>query len=155
MERNSFWRKYLRQFKLRLLEFSHRAYEPIHDSETLSRFITSRGWFDRKKRIVLASAFMPRANGIWGTSIYRSHGTTLERLWKIGRMIADGTHDRVLYGRAVISANKVTSYEPVKMSLRGSVLPSLHRDIIGWPDDKGHQKIVAEYLARDVPLDPA
>lgn len=143
--------KYLRLLKLRLYEFSLNGHTQIEPSERLNRFITVKRWVDKENK-PKQQAFLPALNGDFGTSVYRSKGASVERLLRIGRLIAGGTKDKVLFGRAVIRAEKITSAKPVPLSLKGAVIPGLHRDLVGWPkahDHKGLHKLIAEYLASE------
>lgn len=139
--------RFLRRLKLDLLGFSLLGAKAITPGEPFSRFITSPRWVDFKKNKPKLQAFMPLANGSYGTSVYRSLGTPVDRLWRIGQAIADGTRDHILYGRAIITAEQITSLPGYSLSLKSGRLPSLHRDIAGWSADKGNQKLVAGYLA--------
>lgn len=141
--------KRLRQWWLYWLAFSLRGSSDIAPAEPLSRFITSERWIDRKQNTVKGNAFMPRLNGLLGTSIYRSYGVSGRRLWRIGEFLSKGTYENVLHGRAVITAAQIASVKQTSLSLKSDGrLPSLHRDIVGWPPNKSHQKIVAERLAQ-------
>jgi hypothetical protein len=139
--------RFLRRFKLDLLGFSLQGAKAVGPEEPFSRFITSPRWVDSKTKKPKLQAFMPLTNGSFGTSVYRSSGTSVARLWRIGRAVADGTRDKILFGRAIITAEQITSVPDHPLSLKSGRLPSLHRDIAGWSGNKGNQKLVAGLLA--------
>lgn len=138
--------KYLRQLRLALLDFSLFGGRKLAATEPLSRFIIAKQWVDWKKRAPKAQAFMPRNHGGYGTSVYRSGSVSMQRLTRIGRLIASGTRDRTLYGRTVITPQDVAVKSKNRVWISTSRSPSLHRDIVGWPE-KPEQKLIAEYLA--------
>lgn len=139
-------KKFLRQFWMDWLGFSLRGHSPIGPSEPLSRFVVVERWVDKKENRAKAAAFLPHRNGTWGTSVYRSAGASMDLLWRIGRQIASGTHDRTLYGRAVFHSRALATVSQT-LVLKAGRLPSLHRDVVGWPETKAEQKRVAERLA--------
>jgi hypothetical protein len=151
MAQRSFMVRYLRQCQQLWLGFSLKGFKPVAPTEQLRRFITEKRQIDKKTNKPKPQAFLPRpADGC--TSTYRVPASAGEkRLWALGRSVAAGGREGVLYGQASIAANRVTAQDLV---LRLGRLPSLHVDITGWPQ-KPRQLLIAEKLVKDAVLIPA
>ena len=156
-------RRWLTTRWLELLGFSLERTE-IAPDEPLSRFITAKR--ATKKNKPVAAAFLPRLNGTWGTSVYRSLGVSRGRLQRIGELVGALSQEHTLCGRALITQDKIASVREnvpaVKndLILKSGRFPSLHRDISGWPngsldeEKKGLRKLLAEYLAAESDFEP-
>jgi hypothetical protein len=115
----------------------------VSPTEAVSRFVTSERWV--KGGIVKPQAFMPRDNAL---SVYRTRDVSERRVWRIGRRIASFSHGGILFGRAELSVRAIGDRQ---LGFKRGWLPSLHVDVVGWPDvgesAKSEQKLIAAKLA--------
>lgn len=116
---------------------------PIAPDEKLARFILSKSCI-RNDNTVKQDAFLPFPHR--GLSVTRHKNLSEQELWRIGQDIAD-MRPATLYGRADLNAAKVRSPLEIKLEpLEGN--PN-HANIVGWPEDKPAQKMIAMELAKD------
>ncbi len=123
--------------------------QPIEDTELLGRYLLTKNYFSRKNSRVKYSAFMPPAD--LQLSVFRTQGLTEEEIWTIGEkeVVEKAPTLKTLYGRAEIIALDV---KKVGLGLDPDDTPPRHTNIIGWPQVKSEQKLMALQLAEDALL---
>jgi len=120
----------------------------VSPDESLGRFLTQSKHFARIKNEVKPKAFMPPIN--LRLSVSRIHGLALEEIWDIGlAVILDMREQKTLYGVADIKAKTV---EKEKLTILPDKLPSLHANVVGWPEDVAEQMSIAQELAAEAKL---
>lgn len=84
-------------------------------------------------------------------SVFRIDGLQLEEIWEIGqREVIDAmSQSRELKGIADVKALKVQEND---LEIEPDNIPSRHANIIGWPEEKEKQKIIAQELAAEAKL---
>ena len=118
--------------------------EPIDISEILSRFILKKNYI-RANNTVRPAVFMPNPkNG--ETSVFRTSDTTNHEIWAIGEREIIPIQKKPILGRADIGTSIVVSKN---LKVIPSEPPERHADIIGWPDEKSKQKLIALELAAE------
>jgi hypothetical protein len=119
--------------------------EPITPSEVLSRFIMQTNWYRLSDNCVRYAAFMPNPkNG--ETSVYRISGISDREVWEIGDREVGLKRDKPILGRADIGASFVITKG---LNVVPSEPPIRHANIIGWPEQKSEQRLVALELAAE------
>src|SRR2546426_8215142 len=116
---------FLRSLGLTCLAFSLRGLRPVAATEPLCRFLTAARWLDKKTNRIKLQAFKLRDTES-GLSVYRTQGVAMSRVWRIGRLLASGTREGVLHGRADLRARDVLD---MNLGLRRGPIPSLHVDV--------------------------
>lgn len=115
---------------------------PVAADEQLARFILFSKWF-RSDATVRPEAFMPHPHV--DLSVTRHQSLSEHEIWAIGQGVA-GVRGATLYGRADIRAA-----DALRQSLNVKSVPVKnnpnHANIIGWPEQKPAQKIIALQLA--------
>lgn len=115
---------------------------PLSEHELLARFILFSKWF-RSDSTVKPEAFMPHPHV--DLSVTRHQSLTEQEIWSIGQNVAN-VRKVSFYGRADIRTSDV-----LRQSLKIKSAPVLnnpnHANIIGWPEQKPVQKIIALQLA--------
>jgi hypothetical protein len=119
--------------------------EPLAPSEILSRFVIQTNWYKPSDNCVRYAAFMPNPkNG--ETSVFRISGISERDIWKIGDREVGVLRNKPVLGRADIGASfiytkglKVVPSEP----------PVRHANIVGWPEEKSEQTLIALQLAAE------
>jgi len=134
--------KFLKTLQRTWLGFSLGGRKPVDGAEPLRRFITAKNWINRTTGNVKPVAFVPRETER-GTSMYRVLSTREQVLWRLGTIIASGTHAGVLHGQSELRARKAAS---CGLDFELGRIPSLHVDMIGWPDSKSARLLLAEKL---------
>jgi hypothetical protein len=115
---------------------------PVHENELVARFILFRGWV-RADLTVRPEAFIPYPHK--ELSVTRCQLLTDQEMCAIGHSVA---HERkvIFYGHADIPVSAI-----IQQSLHLKSAPILnnpnHANIVGWPEQKPAQKIVALQLA--------
>lgn len=112
------------------------------EPETLSRFLLHRNHI-RADLTIRPDPFVPHPYP--RQSVTKRNGLTETELWNRGRQIAQ-LAGKNLYGRADISPSRV----PQSLSMEATPTPEnpQHVDIIGWPQDKPLQKLLAIEIAK-------
>jgi hypothetical protein len=87
---------------------------------------------------------MPNRNG--ETSVFRTSGITDGEIWNIGDREVSIKRNKPILGRADIRTNSVISKD-LKVVPREP--PARHANIIGWPDERSKQRLVAIELAAE------
>lgn len=84
-------------------------------------------------------------------SVFRIDGLQLDEIWEMGqRKVIDATpQSKVLYGIADIKVSKV---QQNNLKVDPDNNPIRHANIIGWPQEKERQKIIALELAAEADL---
>ncbi len=119
--------------------------EPVTSSEVLSRFIMQTNWFSLSNNRVKYAAFMPNPkNG--QTSVFRISGISDREVWEIGHREVGLKRDKPILGRADIAASCVLTKG---LDVVPSEPPVRHANIVGWPEEKSEQRLVALELAAD------
>jgi len=117
----------------------------VKANENLSRFIFSERHFSRHPPRVKAEAFMPRKGEV---SVFRKDGLNESQIWNIGREI-ESIGTRTLHGRGDIITQSAMK---IGLQVTPSESPARHANIVGWPDDKAKQKLLALELAGEASL---
>ena len=119
--------------------------EPVIPSEVLSRFIMQMNWFRPSDNRVRYAAFMPNPkNG--ETSVFRISGISDREVWEIGDREVGLRRDKPILGRADIGASFVITKG---LNVVPNEPPIRHANIIGWPEQKSEQRLVAIELAAE------
>ena len=144
--------KYLKRFLTILIDCFPKkgsVTKSITAQEALTRFITSKRWYSRKKNVVKPQAFMPPPNH--RLSVFRIDNLTETEIWKIGfnKVISKMNPPRNLHGRANIMALNILEND---LQIEPDNTPPRHADIVGWPELKEEQKSIAQELAAKASL---
>ncbi len=116
---------------------------PVDLSEILSRFILQRNWYRPSDNTVKYAAFMPNPkNG--ETSVFRTSNLSDKEIWLIGEREVAMKRGKPIIGRAEIVTAVVVSHN---LKVVPSEPPERHANIIGWPEEKSAQKLIAIKLA--------
>lgn len=139
---------------------------PVEADEILARFVFYEGWI-RANGTVKQDAFIPRQSPNLDLSVIRHTELESTELWEIGESIgasrALGSHSIVLRGSADIRAGRILAIpEAQDLCLCPTPPPPTnHVDILGWPEEKSAQKIIAaqmasvsKFIAKPNPLQP-
>lgn len=110
--------------------------------EQLARFVLFSNWL-RSDATVRPQAFMPHPHV--DLSVTRHQLLSEYEIWAIGQGIANA-RGKTLYGRADIRASDVLRQSLDVKSAPVQNNPS-HANIVGWPEQKPAQKIIALQLA--------
>lgn len=113
----------------------------IADKEILARFVLFSGWL-RGGNKVKPDAFMPPRN--LELSVTRQLDLSQEDLWQIGRRIAELRSNAKLHGRADITADIARKQS---LDVKPTPQPRNHANIVGWPNEKSAQKIIAQEIS--------
>jgi hypothetical protein len=116
--------------------------EVPEQDEILSRFIFSDRHFRRGRGEVKPDAFLPLPE-LLETSIYRAAGLDRSEIQAAGG-IAGASRAGSLKAWADVLAGVVLE---VGLSVRPDNQPERHAAIIGWPDKKDEQIVLAQQLA--------
>ncbi len=120
---------------------------PVLPGELLARYLLSRTQFSSQKRVVKSSAFMPPPSG--ELSVFRTEGMDAEAVWELGERCVAGPQGRTLWGRADVLAGDVGE---VGLTVDADDDPPRHANIVGWPEEKDAQKMLALELAERASL---
>lgn len=114
----------------------------VSADEQLARFILFSKWF-RSDETVKPEAFMPHP--YMDLSVTRHQVLSEHEIWEIGRGVG-GVRGATLYGRADIRASDVLRQS---LDVKSAPVPNNpnHANIIGWPEQKPAQKVIALQLA--------
>jgi hypothetical protein len=113
----------------------------VEAQEALARFIFSNRHFSPQQNRVKEGAFLP--NRLGEVSVFRVHDLEAFDIWAIGTAVAT-SRSASLYARGDVRAQAVRK---LQLDVVADKLPSRHANIIGWPNDKPKQKILALELA--------
>ena len=115
--------------------------------EMLARYLLSRSQFSRHKQLVKSSAFMPPPSN--ELSMFRIDGLPEAQAWRLGLTHVAEPQQRTLYGRADLGTATVAG---VGLSARPDDDPPRHVSVVGWPEEKHAQKLIALQLAQAAAL---
>lgn len=115
---------------------------PVTADEQLARFILFSKWF-RSDATVRPDAFIPHPHV--DLSVTRHQLLSEHEIWAIGQGVANA-RGVTLYGRADIRVSDVFRQ---LLSVKSAPIQNNpgHANIIGWPEQKPAQKIIALQLA--------
>jgi len=121
----------------------------VSPKESLGRYLSQRTHYSTTKNSVKPQAFMPPLD--LRLSVFRIDGLQLEEIWEIGqKKVMDAMHQlKVLYGIADVKVSKV---QENNLKVDPDNRPPRHANIIGWPEEKEKQKIIAQELAAEAKL---
>lgn len=106
----------------------------------MARFLTSKNHYSRAA--VKYGAFMPPPDK--KLSVFRIDGLGEPATWKLGDDHITAETGRTVHGRGDIVQGEV---ERQGLALDHDNRPPRHANIIGWPDEKHRQKLIALELA--------
>ena len=119
--------------------------EPVTPSEVLSRFIMQTNWCSLSDNRVKYAAFMPNPkNG--ETSVFRISGISDREIWEIGHREVELRRDKPVLGRADVGSSFVVTKG---LNVVPSEPPVRHANIVGWPEEKSEQRLIALELAAE------
>jgi len=119
--------------------------EPVTPCEVLSRFIMQTNWYRLSDNCVKYAAFMPNPkNG--ETSVFRISGISERDIWKIGDREVGVLRNKPVLGRADIVPSFVFTKS---LKVVPSEPPVRHANIVGWPEEKSEQTLIALQLAAE------
>lgn len=121
--------------------------EQVNQEENLTRYILHTNHFSALHRRVKYAVFMPAPNR--ETSIFRTSNLSDNEIWGIGGSEVAQKRGLPLLGRADISAFHVFDKE---LKVIPDNKPQRHANIIGWPEEKSEQKLIAMELAENAQL---
>jgi hypothetical protein len=121
----------------------------IKDDEPLGRYIFSKSHFSSENNKVKSSAFMPPID--LKLSVFRTRGLNEIEIWHIAEneIIKNKPSPTTLYGRAEILSFAVKS---AGLEIDPDNTPPRHANIIGWPQEKDKQKMIAIELTTKASL---
>jgi len=120
---------------------------PVKPEESLSRYILDTAYIRSSDKTVRHSAFMPSANG--ETSVFRISGLADFEIWGIGCLEVAQKRGKPLLGRADILALDVIENN---LQIDPDNNPPRHANIVGWPEERSEQKLIALRLAANAQL---
>ncbi len=82
-------------------------------------------------------------------SVFQIKGLDEGDIWKMGETYVAKPSKKTLYGRGDVT---VSAVHQRALDLDPDNEPLRHADIIGWPEEKSAQKLLAEELAVDASL---
>jgi len=137
---------FLKQLLLRFVGFGwnrSRFNQVPEPDEMLCRFILSRSHFGRSPSRVKGDAFLPTSKPPHETSVFRIAGLKEHLVWRIGETVAQ-TSQRGLHARGDVLAKAVFA---VDLDIRPDNKPKRHAAIVGWPEQKDRQILLAQRIA--------
>jgi hypothetical protein len=127
----------------------------VTPSERISRyFLQKKGRCSPSKKTVSYGAFLPPSN--LRESVYRTTNIANAEIWKIGEEYVAKPlsiklgKDKKIHGRADIAAVEIIN-RGLELSPDTTPHP-LHANIVGWPEEKDEQKMLAVELANKASL---
>jgi hypothetical protein len=115
--------------------------------EPLARFIFPKNHFGRQTQRPKPDAFLPIGLPLQ-TSVFRTLALTPSQVWDIGHEISS-RRGRTLRARADISAGSIFD---VGLLIDPDNTPPRHANIVGWPEEKHGQLMLATELAEAATL---
>jgi len=121
----------------------------VAPGERMSPYLTDRNEYNRHKKIVRFSAFMPPKS--LRKSVYWTTGLAETEIWGIGDDFVAPSRGPIR-GRADFNSYLMSiNIRQLAIELTRSPHPR-HADIIGWDDDRRKRRLQAEKLADDAVL---
>ena len=118
----------------------------VDPEEPLARFVFDKKHID-KKMMVKPDAFLPHGSPA-ETSVFRTHDLNEDEIWAIGATVAEKRQPS-LKARADILVRALLG-TPLRLVPDDN--PPRHANIVGWPDEKSDQLLLAINLAADAKL---
>lgn len=117
--------------------------DSVTPNETLARFILQSNYIRTSDNTVSPNAFVPHPRA--DLSVTRHLGLTQTEIWTAGEDVASQT-GKNLHGRA---DNQTSSYLDQALQVLPAPTPSNpnHANVVGWPQEKAMQKIIALEIA--------
>ena len=140
-------KRFLSRFWSGLEEYSRPSERgPLNPISTLARFLTARGQFSSER--VKEAAFLPRLeDGVLVLSTFRIDGLSESEVHALGKK-----HRSEKYkGSGVFSATARPLAEG-RIKLDPDNVPDRHVSVVGWPEEKGEQKLIAQAMAAECAL---
>jgi hypothetical protein len=121
----------------------------VAPDELLCRYLLSRSQFSPQKKKVKSSAFLPPPD--LRLSIFRVVGLTEDTIWEISEkeVVQKQSTPKTLYGRAEVMA---TTVRETGLTIDPDNDPPRHANILGWPEEKSEQKLIALELSESAKL---
>ena len=122
----------------------------VESTEPLARYLTSRSHYISAMQSVKPAAFLPPPDHRF--SIFRIDGLTTEDVCQIGqREVISKMPGRTLHGFGDIVAQ---AFEDAKLTIVPDNIPARHASVVGWPEGKDEQMLIAIELAASARLVP-
>jgi hypothetical protein len=126
-------------------------------SEGITRFLVHRNEFGTNPRRVKHHAFLPALSPHtrqFVKSVHRTDHLSNDNMWKLGKLFVENEEsNRVVRARAAGAAQTISG-AGVALSINGVPWPR-HADIVGWPEEKHAQKLIAMDIANGFALEMA
>lgn len=119
----------------------------VSPEEKLTRYLFSKNHYSPQNNRVKYGAFLPNSNG--KTSVFRISKLSEKKIWNIGETQVASSIGKSIKGRGDILARYVFLS---KLEILPDNNPPRHANIVGWPDEKAEQKIIALELAENANL---
>jgi len=143
--------KFLKQFLITCLGYILRKFKDSSDTssnDSLARFLTSKRHFIVDKLRVQPQAFMPKQ---LKCSVYQINNLSLSDILKLAVNNEVTTQSgKPPYGWAAISVYEIEKIKKLKVDKDN--VPERHANIIGWPEEKSEQKLLALELVESSKL---
>jgi hypothetical protein len=120
---------------------------PVNLEESLSRYILDRSYIRVADRTVRYNAFMPTSNR--EVSVFRILGLADSEIWQMGDLQVARKRGKPLLGRADILVMAVIKNN---LQIDPDNDPPRHANILGWPEQRSEQKLIALKIAADSQL---
>ena len=122
----------------------------VGPSEPVARYLTSRNHYSSARQSVKPAAFLPPPDH--RLSVFRIDGLTTEDVCQIGQQrVISNMPGRTLHGFANIVAQ---AFGDAKLTITADNNPARHASVVGWPEDKDEQMLIAIELAASASLVP-
>ena len=122
------------------------------DIGSLTRFIFSERHYSVESNRVKHGAFLPLINHETSTlevSVFQILGLSDEQIWSIGDTEVAQPSKRTLRARGDLT---MATIDRNQLRIAADAPPSRHSNIIGWPEEKSKQKLIAIELANTASL---
>ena len=116
--------------------------ENLRPTDPLARYLLQKSHFSAANSRVKPSAFLPNRKG--ETSVFQTRGLSEEKIWQIGTKYISAPLEKTLRARADVIVSVV---EKQGLNVDVDNTPPRHANIIGWPEEKSAQKLLALELA--------
>ena len=116
--------------------------EHLMPTDPLARYLLQKTHYSALNSRVKPGAFLP--NRERQTSVFLIRGLSEQEIWQIGEEHVSGPLDKRLRARADVIVSTVEE-QGLRVDLDN--IPPRHANIIGWPEEKSAQKLIALELA--------
>jgi len=148
--------KSLKQSLKKLKEFISNRFSSatLNETDTVGRYLTSSSHFSEEKKRVKYTALMPMKNkssGNFETSVFNISGLQSHQIKSLAKkhILPNIREGRSIYGTSDTIKKQIDN---VGLIAEISEPPKKHINIIGWPDEKSKQKLMAMKLAGECKL---